>query len=270
MNNIGKNYFDIGYLDALAKGNSFLHRLDPRIKIITTLCFIITVVSFNRYTLLAFIPFFIYPLVLISIGRLPLGYLLKKVLLVSPFAILIGIFNPLIDREIVVHIANIGISSGWISFISIILRFILTVTAALLLIALTGFTAICEALPKIGIPRFFAVQLLFFYRYLFVLIDEAQRMERAMSVRSFHRGSIRYSGFVSLTGHLLLRTLDRAERIYRAMCSRGFDGRLRIIDSAKIGSKDFSFAAIWIFLFVVLRIYNVPLKLGEFVTGYLK
>ena len=267
MNNIGKNYFDIGYMDTLASGNSPLHRLDPRAKLVTTLFFIMTVVSFGKYTVLAFIPFFIYPMFLISVGGLPVGYLLKKVLLVFPFAILLGIFNPIIDREIVVNIGTIDISGGWVSFISILLRFILTITAALLLIALTGFNAVCEALTKLGVPRPFVVQLLFFYRYLFVLTDEAQRMERARALRSFHSGYMRYRTFISIVGHLLLRTFDRAERIYHAMCCRGFDGHIRMMTSIRSGWKDFSFVAGWLFLFFVFRIYNIPMKLGEFIMG---
>jgi len=267
MNNIGRNYFDIGYMDTLANGSSPLHRLDPRAKLITTVLFILAVVSFGKYTVLAFTPFFIYPIFLISAGGVPLMYILKKVLLVSPFAILLGIFNPIIDREVIFHVGSIGISAGWISFISILLRFILTVTAALLLVALTGFNAVCEALANFGVPRPFVVQLLFFYRYLFVLTDEAQRMERARSLRSFHSGGMRFRTFISIVGHLLLRTLDRAERIYRSMCCRGFDGHIRMVKLTKSGWEDFVFVAGWLSLFVVFRFYNIPMKLGEFIVG---
>lgn len=263
MNNIGKNYFDIGYMDTLATGSSPLHRLDPRVKVLTTILFIMTVVSFGKYTILAFIPFFIYPIFLISVGGLPAGYLLKKVLLVSPFAILLGIFNPIIDREVVAYVGAVGVSGGWISFISILLRFALTVTAALLLVALTGFNTICEALIKFGVPKPFVVQLLFLYRYLFVLTDEAQRMERARLLRSFNGRFMRYKTFISMIGHLLLRSLERAERIYRAMCCRGFDGHIQMRTSRKVNMHDIGFAAIWVFLFVIFRFYDIPTRLGE-------
>lgn len=268
MNIIDQNHFDIGYMDTLANGNSPLHRLEPRTKLLTTFLFILTVVSFDKYTVLAFIPFFIYPIYLISVGHLPAKYLFKKVLFISPLAILLGIFNPMIDKEIIFHIGTFGISGGWISFISILLRFLLTVTAAILLIALTGFNTICESLTKLGVPKPFVVQLLFFYRYLFVLTDELRRMERARALRSFHTRAMNYKTFISMLGHLLLRTLDRAERIYRSMCCRGFDGHFRMITSIKYGLKDFCFILIWTFLFSIFRIYNIPLQLGGFVVGY--
>lgn len=257
-------------MDTLAGGDSALHRLDPRAKLITTIIFIITVVSFGRYTLSALVPFFIYPAVLISLGGLPAGYLLKKVLLVSPFALLVGIFNPVLDRNILITIGSVDVSGGWVSFLSILLRFILTVTAALILVASTGFNAVCDSLAKFRVPRPFVVQLLFFYRYTFVLTDEADRMIRARSFRTFNSSAIEAKTFVSLVGHLLLRTLGRAERIYRAMCCRGFEGHIHIMRSMKIGYREFIFVTGWSFLFIFLRYYNVPLRLGALIVEALK
>lgn len=136
---------------------------------------ILCVVSFGKHALSALLPFLVYPVVLIAVGNLPAGYLLRKVLAVAPFALLIGIFNPLLDRAIFLHLGPTGVSGGWISFASITVRFFLTVSAALILIASTGFNAVCPALERIGIPQVFVVQLLFLYRYIFVLMDEAAR-----------------------------------------------------------------------------------------------
>jgi len=270
MNNIAKNYLDIRYMDTMASGGSILHRLDPRAKLITTLIFIIAVISFDRYSIIAFVPFFIYPVVMISSGGLPAGYFLKKVIQVSPFAVLVGIFNPLIDREIIFHIGSIGISGGWISFFSIIIRFTLTVTSALILISLTGFNTVCEALNMVGVPRPFVVQLLFFYRYIFVLVDEAERMERARSLRSFNPGSRPFRVFISIIGHLLLRSYDRAERIYLAMRCRGFEGHIPMLRKLKFHWRDFGFVAGWSLLFILFRMDNIPVIIGEFVTGAFK
>jgi len=255
--------FDIGYMDTLAAGDSSLHRIDPRIKLITTVAFIATVVSFSKYAIFSLIPFFSFPIILIVSGGLPARYILGKVLLVSPLAVLVGIFNPVFDRAIIYHIGSIGISGGWVSFMSILLRFVLTVTSALALVALTGFNSVCIALDRFKVPRPFIVQLLFLYRYMFVLSEESERMSRARAMRSFSGQTIRFKTFISLIGHLLLRTLDRAERIYRAMCCRGFDGHIRIIRSLRIDLKDMIFIVFWIALFISFRFFDIPLKLGE-------
>lgn len=268
MLKIDQNLFDIGRMDTLATGDSSLHRLDPRAKLITTLVFIVTVVSFGKYELSALIPFFIFPVTLITAGDLPLTFLLRKVMIVAPFAIFIGIFNPLLDREILFQLGSIHISGGWVSYLSILMRFVLTVTAALTLIALTGFNTVCMALEKLGTPRPFVVQLLFLYRYIFVLTDEAARLVRARSLRVFGESKgMGFKPFVSMVGHLLLRTLDRAQRVHLAMRCRGFEGHIPILRSMHFGIKEVRHVAFWLLLFALLRFSNLPMKLGLLITG---
>jgi len=270
MAKIDKHFFDIGYMDTLASQQTPIHRLDPRAKLITSLVFITTVVSFGKYEIAALIPFFVYPVFLCSVGNVPPVYLLKKLILVSPFAVLIGVFNPVIDRDILIRLGDIGISGGWISFTSILIRFVLTVGAALTLIAVTGFYAVCAALEKLGTPRVFVVQLMFLYRYLFVLVDEASRMVRARSLRALGNGGASIKTYGSLVGHLLLRTIDRAQRIYLAMCCRGFDGKIRIMKPLKFGFLEIGFIGVWSALFIVMRFYNIPALLGGAVTELFK
>lgn len=270
MNELGKNLVDIGYMDTLASGDSPLHRLDPRAKLLTTFLFLTAVVSFNKYAVSALAPFFLYPVFLVAVGNLPPVYLLKKILLVSPFAILVGIFNPLLDRQTLLHLGPLAVSGGWVSFLSIILRFLLTVSAALALLSLTGINSVCEALAKIGVPRPFVVQLLFLNRYIFVLTGETERMSRASSLRSFGSGAMNFRLFTQIVGHLLLRTLDRAERVYRAMLCRGFDGHIRVVRFFSIGRREIIFVLGWAVLFAVFRFVNIPLILGTTLTGLLK
>jgi cobalt/nickel transport system permease protein len=229
MEKTGSSLLDVTYLDTLSYQDTPVHRLDPRVKVLTTLLFIVCVVSFNKYELSALLPFVIYPVVLVALGNLPLGYLVKKVLLAAPFALLIGIFNPLLDRAVLIHLGSVEISGGWVSFASIMLRFVLTVSAALILVASTGFNAVCVALEKLGAPSAFTVQLLFLYRYIFVLADEAWRMVRARSLRSFGGRGMELKVSSLMIGQLLLRTLDRAQRIHLAMRCRGFDGEIRTV-----------------------------------------
>ena len=262
MAKIENQFLDIGYMDTLAAGDSFLHRLDPRAKLITTLIFMVAVLSFDKYALSALVPFFIFPAAQISMGELPAGYLLRRVLLVSPFAILIGIFNPLLDRGILIHMGAIQVSGGWVSFFSIVTRSLLTVTAALILIATTGFIAVCTALARLGVPRPFVAQLMFLYRYLFVLTHEAVRMRRAISLRSLPARGLGFKTFIPLIGHLLLRTLDRAQRIHLAMFCRAFDGEIHLMRPLKVGPRGWMYMIGWLLLFTAMRLVNVSRLLG--------
>jgi cobalt/nickel transport system permease protein len=270
MTKIDSSFFDIGYLDTLSYRDTLIHRLDPRTKLLTTLIFIVSVLSFDKHTITGLIPFVIYPVVLIALGNLPLVYLLKKVLVAAPFAFCIGIFNPFLDRELMVQLGPIGISGGWISFASIMIRLALTVSAALILIASTGFNSVCMALEKMGAPRNFTVQLLFLYRYIFVLADEASRMARARSLRTFGEKGMGFRVYAHMMGQLLLRTLDRAQRIHLAMRCRGFDGEIRVLRPMKISGHDIVFFLGWSALFALMRLYNVPQWMGNLVTELTK
>ncbi|QWV95486.1 cobalt ECF transporter T component CbiQ [Geomonas oryzisoli] len=260
---------DLKRLDQLAGGDTPLHRLDPRAKVLATLVFIVCVVSFGRYELSALIPFFIFPVCLIAAGRLPAGYLATKVALVAPFAIAVGIGNPFFDRTLLLHLGPLGISGGWVSFASIVVRTALTVSAALTLTALTGFTSICRALVRLGMPKPFAMQLLFLYRYLFVLAEEGGRAARARELRCFGRKGSGFASYASLLGHLLLRTWQRAERMHMAMLARGYTGAFPAAQAGRFGAREVVFLLFWSTLCITLRFYNGAELLGTLITGHL-
>jgi cobalt/nickel transport system permease protein len=208
-------YFNLGYLDTLSYKKTFVHELDPRVKILVSFVFILFVVSLPKYELAALMPFFVYPVFLLTAGEIPFKAIAKKVLFISPFAIFIGIFNPMLDTTVLVHPFGIPVSGGWISFITIIVKFILTVSTGLLLIAVTSFPGICEAMERLKLPKIFVIQLLFLYRYLFVLLQESLRMLRAREARSFGNRGKEIRTFIKLISVLLIRSVERAERIYR-------------------------------------------------------
>ena len=265
---IDGSYLDFKQLDLLALHHSPVHALDPRAKVLTTLCFIVCVVSFDKYAISAMLPFFIYPVVLVALGDLPVPYLLRKIVIVIPFALLIGLFNPFFDRQVLMQIGPLDIWGGWLSCASILLRAILTASAAIILVAITGFPAICEALEKMKMPQAFAVQLLFLYRYIFVLTDESIRTARARQLRTFGKRGTGIRHFSSLVGHLLLRTWERAERIHMAMLARGFSGQINATRTkTSFGTKEVFFMLSWISIFILLRLYNMPELLGQFLTG---
>ncbi|MGE5839732.1 MAG: cobalt ECF transporter T component CbiQ [Deltaproteobacteria bacterium] len=269
MSRIESTFFDIGAMDAISRQDTAIHRMDPRIKALTTAAFIVCVVSFGKHDISALVPFLVYPLVLVVLADLPLAYLLRKLMVAAPFAVLIGIFNPLLDQEVLLRIGPIDISGGWVSFFSILLRFAMTVGAALILIATTGYHAVCMALEKMGVPQVFVVQLLFLYRYLFVLVDEASRMVRARSLRSFEGRGSGMKVFGSMAGHLLLRTMDRAQRVHLAMLCRGFDGTIRPFHPLRVRGWEVMFFLGWTGLFVFMRLYNLPRLLGTWIQGFL-
>lgn len=266
MASINRAVLDLKRLDLLAKNDSVIHRLDARAKVLVTCVFILCIVSYGRYELTALIPFFIFPAVMIALAELPALFIAKKIALLCPFVLVVGIFNPVFDREVLINLGPLGISGGWISFASIMLRSILTVGAAFILVAVTGFTAVCQALERLGMPQVFAVQLLFLYRYIFVLSEEGNRASRARELRSCGKKGLGIRSFSSLIGHLLLRTWQRAERIHMAMLARGFTGRFHAYRQSSFGKTELLFVLGWSILFILLRLNNASQFLGTLIT----
>jgi cobalt/nickel transport system permease protein len=268
MARIESAFFDIGSLDLLARQASTVHGLDARAKLLTTAVFIVTVVSFGKYEVSALLPFFLFPVAMIALADLPPIFLLKKLLLVAPFAFFIGAFNPWFDQQTLLRLGTVEISGGWVSFLSILLRFALTAGAALILIATTGFNALCMAMERLGTPRIFVLQLLFLHRYLFVLAEEALRLVRARALRSFQGRGTGIGIYGQLAGQLLLRTLDRAQRIHLAMLCRGFDGEIRLLRPMRFGRAEVAFTLGWSALFLTFRLINLPLWLGHVLAEF--
>ena len=260
-------YFNLGYLDTLSYRDTVIHRLDPRTKLVATILFIVAVVSFPKYEVKGLLPFFLFPVLLFSLGDVPVKFIMKKVLLVSSFALFIGIFNPLLDRAHVATLFGVGVSGGWISFLSIMLKFFLTITSALLLIATTSFPGICLAMQRLGIPDIFVSQLLFLYRYLFVLTEETMRIARARDMRSYGRKGRGIKTFASLVGTLFLRTIERAERIYRAMLSRGFNGTIHSSRRHSFSFADAAFFVVTVAALYLFRMYDVVQAVGRLSSG---
>ena len=261
------HWLDIGRMDELGRLDTPVHRLDARAKALVTAAFIGVVMSFPRYDVSALTPFFLYPLALLTLGRIPTRAILTKVLVAAPFALAIGVFNPLLDRQPVAAIGPFVLTGGWLSFTSIMLRFALTIGAALALIACTGMYRLGAGLERLGCPRVFVVQLLFLYRYLFVVAAEGGRMMRSVAIRSTGAKPLRLRVYGSLVGQLLLRAMDRAERVYRAMVARGFDGEVRVLRPTRWRATEWAFVCGWLAFFATARAWNLARVLGRLATG---
>ncbi len=259
-----EEFFNLGYIDRLSYKNTIIHNLDPRGKVVVSLIFIITVVSYGKYEVSALLPYFLFPVLFMTLGEVPVSFLLRRVVIVSPFAILIGLFNPFFDRTTAVYLFGLPLSKGMLSFFSIMLRFTLTISILILLIATTSFSGICYALRKFRVPELFINQLLFLYRFIFILVEEAMRMVRARDMRSFGKkgGELKY--FVNMVGTLLVRAIERAERVYHAMLSRGFNGIMPYRRKVNFSGKDFIFIVLSLLLLYIFRFYDLSLMIENF------
>jgi len=253
MSKIVDSVYNIRLLDDLARKDTSIHRLHPVTKLLTTVVYLITVVSFDRYEISGLFPLVFYPMVLILLSDLPVMPIFKRLLMVEPLIIGIGILNPLFDPR------------GWITFASIMIKSGLTVTACLVLVSTTGLDKIAQALRRLKVPGIFVLQLLLTFRYISLLIEELARMLRAYSLRAPKQKGVRLKDCGSFTGQLLLRTFDRAQRVYDSMRLRGFSGEYHSYGKSNITWKDITFLAVWSLFFIAARMYDIPAFLGSLV-----
>lgn len=261
------SHHDAAILDRRAYAETAIHSLDPRAKTLATLAFIVTVVSFPRYEVAGLLPFFLFPVVMIVLGDVPPGVIARRTLLALPFALMVGLFNPLIDREPALWLGRVAVSGGWLSLVSLLVRCLLSVSAGLALVATTSFPEFCRGLTRMGVPSPLVTQLLFLYRYLFVLSEESTRLRRARDLRAGTSGSRTWRLASSVIASLFIRTLDRAERIHQAMVARGFDGEVRMIRRLAFGPRDWAFLTLVVFAALFLRLFPVAGWLGRLALG---
>lgn len=249
---------NMGFLDDLAMKESFIHNIHPLIKLLTTVLYLTVVVSFGKGDFSQLFPYFLYPVLIFSLADIPVVPILKRMVLVAPLIIGIGILNPIFEEETIL-LFGITLSVGWVTFFSLLLKGALTVMVSLLLIATTGMNQLGAALRMLKVPKIFVLQLLLTYRYISVLIEELLRMVRAYSLRAPGQKGIHPRVWGSFVGQLLLRTYERGQRVYQSMNARGFSGEYYSGNHAKIKGKDIAYFLCWSLFFLLARFYDIPL-----------
>jgi cobalt/nickel transport system permease protein len=263
MTSITDSLNRIQSLEELAEGKTLLHRIHPMAKMITTIFFLVVVISFDKYNVSGLIPFFIYPILLMSIGEIPYRSVLSRLLIALPFSFFAGLSNPFFDRETAFLLLGFPISWGIVSFASILLKTILTVMAVLILVATTPMDMLAHQLIRIKTPKIFVLQLMLTFRYLSLLISEAESMTTAYHLRSSRQKGIQLSHAGTFMGQLLLRSFERAEKVYAAMKCRGFNGEYRFAAAERMKAGDLAYCLLLCAAFLMLKWFNVSMLLGS-------
>lgn len=262
MTDITGALYEIKHLDELSKRQNMVNNIHPLVKLIVTLAYIGILASFDRYQVAALIPFIMYPAVVLMICEIPVGKIIKRVLALEPFIIVAGILNPVLDRNIV-QIGNITLSSGWLTLIALIIKSTLMVSAGFLLIATTGIDDIAGAMRMVRIPSIFVLMFLLTYRYIFVLIDEAERLYKGYSLRAPGQRGVKIKVWGSMLGQLLIRSFNRAQVIYQSMVLKGYNGRYDVSGHKSFKYTDGLYLLIWGVFLLTARLINIPM----FISG---
>ena len=240
-----------------AADGSHIADIDPRALLVVTLFYLVALLSVPVTAAGMLIWFAVYPIVTSLLAHVEYGRVLRQSLYVLPLLLVIGIFNPFYDRATAFMAGGVAVSRGWVSFISIIVRGLLSVQALLLLIRVAGFNGMCDAMRRLRVPRVLVTQLLMVYRYLSVLLSEALTMHRARLARAYGNSSYGPRMWGPFVGQLMLRTIERARCVDMAMKARGFDGSLPVGPAHRWSTPDTVYCMAWLPVMVILRMADL-------------
>ncbi|MEA3351483.1 MAG: cobalt ECF transporter T component CbiQ [Chloroflexota bacterium] len=246
---------------------SLIHHLDPRVKVVVTVLFVISNALLPDGAWAAFALSWLMLLGCIFLARLNLVFIIKRSLVVLPFTLAAATAIFTFPGQSV-FCAQIGswhltaTDAGLVRFFSILIRSWVSVQMAIVLTASTPFPDLIHALRHLRVPSILVAIISFMYRYIFVLSDEAMRLIRAREARSARlRGGSKNGGTIkwrakvagNMAGQLFLRSYERSERVYNAMLSRGYRRVLLTINPHVMRSSDWVVGGAAIFmLFLIL------------------
>lgn len=265
-NGIGSALYEIRTIEETAERDRWVNRLHPLVKLFVTLFYIVTVVSCSRYDADRLFGMILYPAILFNLSDLSFREAVKRLRIVLPLVMVVGIFNPFFDRQTAAQIAGIPVSGGVITMCTLMLKGILTVLASYILIATTSIGKICHALRLLHVPKILVTEILLIYRYISVLLEEVRKMTQAYELRAPGRKGIAFREWGSFAGLLLLRSMDRANELYESMCLRGFRGEFYPPGVRKIQAKDVLYLLFWCIFLIILRGFPVVRLIGSLVV----
>lgn len=234
-------------------GNTIIHRLDPRIKILVTFMFIFSLFFINNFYPYIFVALFIY--LVVRVSKVPLKYVIKGI---KPLLIIIFItffINLFMTKgDVLFKIGPLtaslqGLRIG--TFMALRLIFLIVGTSLLTLttspISLTdGIEKLLNPFKKIGVPAHeLAMMMTIALRFIPTLLEETDKIMKAQMARGadFESGNIikRAKSLIPLLVPLFVSAFRRADELAMAMearCYRGGENRTRMKE-LKMEKRDF-------------------------------
>jgi cobalt/nickel transport system permease protein len=221
-------------------GESFVRRLDPRVKIVAVLLFSVVVAVSNRFEVL--LLGLAVGLCIMLLARVPMRQLVRRLIPVNAFVLFLWIFLPFtLKGEPFFSIGSlVGSHEGVLYATRISIKSNAIMLVLIALVASTSVLTLGHAMHELRVPQKMVHLFFFTYRYIHVIYREYLRSVNAMKVRGFRpRTNMHtYKTFAYLVGMLVVRSADRAQRVHNAMLCRGFRGKLYSLSQFSMKTAD--------------------------------
>ncbi len=225
--------------DPYQPGNSVIHRLDARVKLLLTIALIVTGALAAPGAWIVYVLLLTVTLSAAILSELGVGYVLRRSLLVLPFmlAALPVLFAQ--PGAALLSWAQLSLTvAGLERFLGVVFKSWISLQAAIVLVATTPMPDLLLALRALRLPGLLVSMTGLMWRYLFLMVEEVQRLLRARLARSSVAADGRRGGGTliwraqvagGMVGGLLVRSFERSDRVYAAMLARGYDGEIRLL-----------------------------------------
>ncbi|MBW1695241.1 MAG: cobalt ECF transporter T component CbiQ [Deltaproteobacteria bacterium] len=230
--------------EPFSTGTSFIHRIDPRLKIVyaAALSFVVAV-STEFPTLIAALALSVLMVVL---ARLNYVGVLRRIAVVLGFVLLIWVVLPFtFEGETLFEMGPLKLMRpGVMLSAQISLKSAAISLSFMALVATMTIGTLGHAMNELHMPDKIVFLLLISYRYLFVIAQEYERLLRAIKMRGFRPKTDlhTYKTFAYLVGMLFVRASDRAVRVHQAMKCRGFKGKFVTLHTFSADRRNVIFA----------------------------
>jgi len=245
--------------EVFAGGNSVIHSIDPRIKVVSALIYSLVVALSGSFAIL--LSGLATSIALVLVARLDTKEVLKRLAVLLVFVLLIWILMPLTyPGETLFRVGPLGFSSpGVVLAAQISLKSTAILLSLMALLATMSIATLGHAMECLGIPDKLVYLLLITYRYVFVMEQEYQRLIRAMKIRGFKPGTNlhSYQSYAYLVGMLLVHASTRADRVSNAMKCRGFTGRFHSLWQYEPDPRNWPFAIIMSLIIILMTTVEI-------------
>lgn len=219
-----------------------VHALDARAKIIATLVLVLGVVLTPPLRAIEAVLLIALAVSATVLARLPLGRLVLRSAAVLPFAGTIALLAPVTASGGSWNVAGVSsayVSGGWVIAWGILSTAWFSAYLMVLLAASTRTGDLLAALASLKVPDVFVMLLAFIARYVSVLSDQLRSLRTALASRAPRlSGAALLRSLGSIAGNLFVRSYERGERVYAAMLSRGYTGRLPAPTTGRIRAAE--------------------------------
>jgi len=175
------------FIDRYARIESPVHSLDPRAKTVAFLAIIIACVTTPPGDWWAFAIYAGLIVIIANASKLPVKYVLTRLMVVLPFILVVAVFVPFMNKGgTIYHLGPFSVSqNGLLVLWNVTAKALISVACLILLSSTTPFGDLMHGFERLRVPRFFTTVAAFMYRYIFIIVDEAERMSRARDSRNF-------------------------------------------------------------------------------------